>query len=128
MLSLWQSIIGRSCHKYHFCRDKSFAEGTTIQGTADSRVRSAEIAEKRDTYRPCAEAEALWRCYTTETEEEKWEGEERDEEEEGGDTCSEIGSIKARPQQKQGHLGQQQYWEVNNIRLEMEMQTWQGTQ
>ena len=35
------------------------AERTTIQGTADSRVMSAECAEKKDTYKPCAEAEAL---------------------------------------------------------------------
>ena len=35
------------------------AERTTIQGTAVSRVMSAEIAGKRDTYKPCAEAEAL---------------------------------------------------------------------
>ena len=35
------------------------AERTTIQGPADSRVMSAECAEKRDTYKPCAEAEAL---------------------------------------------------------------------
>ena len=35
----------------------SVAERTTIQGTADSRVMSAEIVEKRDTYKPCAEAE-----------------------------------------------------------------------
>ena len=35
------------------------AERTTIQGTLDSRVMSAEIVEKRDTYKPCAEAEVL---------------------------------------------------------------------
>ena len=35
------------------------AERTTIQGTAVSRVMSAEIAGKRDTYKPCADAEAL---------------------------------------------------------------------
>ena len=40
------------------------AERTTIQGTADSRVTSAEIVEKRDIYKPCAGAEVLhntWR-------------------------------------------------------------------
>ena len=35
------------------------AERTTIQGTAVSRVMSAEIAGKRDTYKPCEVAEAL---------------------------------------------------------------------